>query len=227
MAPSLYNGGFETTKTALNWFMLAMIAYPEQQRKIQEELDAVVGRSRLPTFEDRDKLQYLQAAVRELLRWRPFVPFAVPHLTNDDDVYEGYFIPKGTLVFPNTWSLNREKSIYGEDADDFNPGRFIKDGELTPPLEDTSGEGHLTFGFGHRRCIGRHAANNSLFIFIASILWANTIAPVKDDEGKPIIPDTLETAGGGVVVLPVPFKCIITPRFPEAAAVVLKLKEKK
>lgn len=59
------------------WLFPAMVAYPEKQRKCQEELDAVVGRSRLPTFEDRDHLPYVTATVRELLRWRPTAPLGV------------------------------------------------------------------------------------------------------------------------------------------------------
>jgi cytochrome P450 len=58
--------------------MLAMIAYPEKQKKIQEELDAVVGRSRMPTFADRDDLPYLRATVREALRWRAVAAFGKP-----------------------------------------------------------------------------------------------------------------------------------------------------
>lgn len=56
------------------WFLLAMVVYPEVQKKCQEELDMVVGRSRMPTFEDRDNLPYIRAAVRETFRWRSVAP---------------------------------------------------------------------------------------------------------------------------------------------------------
>lgn len=62
------------TTEALLPFFLAMVTYPEVQRKCHAELDAVVGRSRMPVFEDRDNLPYLKATVRELLRWRPISP---------------------------------------------------------------------------------------------------------------------------------------------------------
>ena len=62
------------------WFMLAMIAYPDKQKKCQEELDAVIGRSRMPTFKDRENLPYTRALIRELLRWRPVVPIGELHL---------------------------------------------------------------------------------------------------------------------------------------------------
>jgi len=54
--------------------MLAMIAYPEVQQKCQEELDRVIGRSRMPTFRDRESLPYIRATVRELFRWRTPTP---------------------------------------------------------------------------------------------------------------------------------------------------------
>lgn len=64
---------------ALLWLFLAMIAYPDKQRKCQEELDAVVGQSRMPTFEDKDSLPYIKATVRELLRWRAISPLGRAH----------------------------------------------------------------------------------------------------------------------------------------------------
>jgi cytochrome P450 len=64
----------EKTVATLSWFLLAMIVYPDKQRKCQEELDAVVGRSRMPTIDDRNNLPYLRATVREILRWRPNTP---------------------------------------------------------------------------------------------------------------------------------------------------------
>ena len=62
----------------MTWFMLAMIAYPEKQKKCQEELERVVGRSRMPTLGDQDSLPYIRATVRELLRWRPVAPLGKP-----------------------------------------------------------------------------------------------------------------------------------------------------
>ena len=59
-------------------FVLAMLLFPEAMRKAQRELDAVVGRDRAPTFEDRKNLPYIRAMVKEVLRWRPVGPLAVP-----------------------------------------------------------------------------------------------------------------------------------------------------
>ncbi|KAJ4496605.1 cytochrome P450 [Lentinula lateritia] len=73
LAATLYTAGAETTSGVLSWFMLAMILYPDVQKKVQEELDVVVGRDRLPTFADQESLPYLQATVREALRWHTVV----------------------------------------------------------------------------------------------------------------------------------------------------------
>lgn len=67
------------TSTVMAWFMLAMVTHPEIQKKAQEELDAVIGRDRMPTFADRDSLPYVQACVRESLRWKTVAPIGVPH----------------------------------------------------------------------------------------------------------------------------------------------------
>ena len=64
--------------TSMTWFTLAMIAHPDKQRKCQEELESVVGRSRMPKLEDQASLPYICAAVRELLRWRPVTPAGEP-----------------------------------------------------------------------------------------------------------------------------------------------------
>jgi len=226
LSASMYLGGSETTAKTMTWFLLAMIAYPEKQRKCQEELERVIGRSRMPTLADQTNLPYIRATIRELLRWRPVTPLGIMHYSMEDDWYEGYFIPKGTTCIANVWSLNRDRAVYGEDADDFNPDRFIdNDGQLSPPLPDTKNEGHVTFGFGPRICLGRRMANASLFINIASILWSASVSPMMDEAGKPIIPDTLETVNSGVVVRPLPFDCVITPRFPEAKAIVARTRE--
>lgn len=65
--------------------MLAMVTYPEAQEKAQKELDSVVGRGRMPTFTDRDSLPYIQACVRESLRWKSAPPVGLPHVCEQVD----------------------------------------------------------------------------------------------------------------------------------------------
>ena len=96
-----------------------MLVHPEAQKRAQDELDAVVGRARVPTFADMLSLPYICAMVKEIIRWRPVTPMAVyvlfkaflhslnvfssPHTSTEDDWYEGYFIPKGSLMLGNAW----------------------------------------------------------------------------------------------------------------------------
>ena len=80
-----------------------MTTYPEAQKRAQAELDAVIGPDRLPTFEDRDSLPYVNAVFKETTRWNPVLPLAISHKTTEEDVYNGYYIPAGTVVIPNNW----------------------------------------------------------------------------------------------------------------------------
>jgi cytochrome P450 len=188
--------GAETTSAVLAWWMLAMVTYPEVQKRAQAELDAVVGRSRTPTFADLPHLPYIRAMVKEALRWRPVDPVGLPHLSTEDDWYEGMFIPKGTIVIANVWHLNRDPELYGADAEHFNPARFLD----TPCPPETKEEGHVTYGFGRRVCVGKHVANNSLFIDLAVTLWACNIEPAKDARGNVIPIDVDGWVEDGLVV---------------------------
>jgi cytochrome P450 len=80
-----------------------MTLHPGAQERAHEELDCIVGRDRLPTFEDRESLPYVNALLKEVLRWFPVGPVGVPHLTTSEDVYQGFTFPKGSIVFPNVW----------------------------------------------------------------------------------------------------------------------------
>ena len=86
-------------------FILAMTLWPDIQARAQAELDAVVGTSwtRFPTFADRVRLPYINAIVLEVLRWNPAVPLGLAHRLTEDDIYRGWLIPKGTVVWANIW----------------------------------------------------------------------------------------------------------------------------
>ena len=184
------------------FFVLAMLAYPETQARAYAELDAVVGRTRLPTFADLPHLPYIRAMVKELLRWRPVVPLATPHRTTEDDWYEGMFIPKGTICMPNVWHMNRDPETFGGNTEHFDPARYLDaHGEMAPGVSDLRKEGHFSYGFGSRNCVGRHAADNSLFINIAVLLWAMKIERKKDASGRLVPLDVEGLVDGGLVVL--------------------------
>ena len=96
-----------------------MALYPEVQKKAQAEIDAIVGPNRLPDFHDRPSLPYINAVLKESSRWnlvlplgRPFVIIIItiltssegtPHMSTSDDEYNGFYIPKGTIMIGNAW----------------------------------------------------------------------------------------------------------------------------
>jgi len=175
-----------------------MIAFPEVQRRAQAELDNVIGRDRLPTFDDAPRLPYVCAVIREVLRWRPATPIGVPHAAIDDDWYEGMFIPKGTMCISNVWHCNHDRTVFGEDADDFRPERHLDEqGELLSGPAETNRAGHVTFGFGKRICVGKELAADALFITTARVLWATNLERERDKNAKemPLDLDTLVDAG--------------------------------
>ncbi|KZV67838.1 cytochrome P450 [Peniophora sp. CONT] len=214
LAATMYAAGSDTSATSMSWWTLAMIAYPDIQTRAQREIDAVVGRNRVPTYADMPHLPYISAMVKEVLRWAPVVPLGVAHRSTEDDIYEGYFIPKGTVVIANIWELNRDPGTYGPDASHFNPARFLDEkGQLISGPPGTKEDGHFAFGFGRRVCVGKHVASNSLFIQIAMSLWSSTLSNVKNQKI-----DVEAYHDEGLVVRPQPFRVDIQPRFPEALA---------
>ncbi|GJJ11035.1 hypothetical protein Clacol_005266 [Clathrus columnatus] len=187
-------------------FFHMMLLHPEVQKRAQEELEEVVGPGALPSFKDFGKLKYVRAIFLELLRCNTVVPIAVPHVLNVDDVVNGYFIPKGTIVFGNSWTLLRSKSLYGPDADKFNPERFLD--ERTPYPD-------FAFGYGRRACPGQYFGENSILITIANVLHLFHILPFEGENG-PELPAE-DHFDSGVILKPKPFKCRIIPRSPGAA----------
>ena len=189
------------------WWTLAMVAYPETQARAQAELDAVVGRARLPTFADYPHLPYIRAIVKEVLRWRTVGPLGVPHRSIEDDWYEGIFIPKGTICITNLWHMNRDPEMFGKNTDHFDPTRHLDaSGEIAPGMSD----GHFSYGFGRRICAGRHMADNSLFINMAVLLWAAKIMRKKDASGQFLPLDIDGWVDFGLVVLAdfITFPCV-------------------
>ncbi|KAL5520723.1 hypothetical protein ACEPAF_2725 [Sanghuangporus sanghuang] len=208
-----YAGGGDTTVSMLLTFLLAMVLYPDAMRKGQDELDRVMGKGNLPTFDDRSKLPYIEAIYYECLRWQTVAPLAVAHLVEKDDIYNGYFIPAGTAVYPNSWAILRDPKRYLE------PEKFIPDRWLpSPGKECLLDPNKVAFGFGRRVCPGRFFAENSVFIGIASILAVFNIEKALDENGVPITP--VEDYTSNIVRHPKPFKCKITPRSEEAVAAI-------
>ena len=148
-------------------FILAMVLHPDVQDKAQKELDAVIGRKRLPTFEDRPSLPYINAVVKELVRWHVVAPTGVPHAAIRDDEYNGHLIPGDTMIICNAWlviffhymcnalilcaltrSMSRDPDSF-PDPERFVPERFLSSGSQ-PGATEVLDPYTFIFGFGRR-----------------------------------------------------------------------------
>ncbi|NWV82410.1 CP1A5 protein, partial [Dasyornis broadbenti] len=163
----LFGAGFDTVTIAVSWSLMYLVTYPDIQKKIQEELDQVIGRERRPRLSDRGTLPYMEAFILEMFRHSSFVPFTIPHSTTKDTVLNGYYIPKDRCVFINQWQVNHDETLW-EDPETFNPQRFLSaDGTK---VNKDAGEKVLVFGLGKRRCIGETIARWQVFLFLATLL---------------------------------------------------------
>ncbi|KAI9441900.1 cytochrome P450 [Lactarius indigo] len=212
---NMFAAGQETTSTTLHWWLLAMLVYPDVQARAHAELDEVVGRARPPTFADIPSLPYIRAMLKETLRWSPITVLGMPHCSIADDWYEGVFIPKGTIVVPNMRLLNSNPEVFGADAAEFDPTRYLDGEKGRVNLQAGREDGHVTFGYGWRVCPGRYVAEDTLVIDLATILWAMRFERLEGAKGEL---DTHTLVHSGVMTRPVPFEFKAVPRSTEAEA---------
>ncbi|KAG2116896.1 cytochrome P450 [Suillus cothurnatus] len=195
-----YIAGLDTTASALQTFILAMVLYPDVQARARAEIDQVVRHDQMPCLDNRASLPYLDAILREVLRWYPVVPLGAPHATSNDDVYGGYFIPKGAIVMVNQWALSRDEDMF-PDASHFDPNRHLTvDGKLKDSFVN-----HFSFGHGRRICPGRWFVENSLWTAASAILAVLRINHAKDLNGDRI--EVKPEFSAGLVIHPEPFHC--------------------
>ncbi|KAA1470219.1 cytochrome P450 [Dentipellis sp. KUC8613] len=202
IAGVLYGAGQETTMATLSAFVLAMVISPDVQRKAQEEIDATIPSGRLPTLDDRPDLPYLEAMLKELFRWTVPIARGVPHAVMEDDVYNGYFIPKDTVVIASALDMCNACPR----PDEFLPHRFTDGTDLGSVPADP---GDIVFGFGRRRCPGSYIASNSVWAAMAQMLASFDFLPeLVDGKERPPLVEFEEASAR----YPVPFKCRILPR---------------
>lgn len=170
------------------------------QHCLRTELDAVVGRHRLPNNNDRCMLPYTEAVVCEIQRISNVAPLGIVHRCTETVKFGGYIIPKDTIALVSLYSMHMDEA-YWKDPYSFRPERFL----------DEHGhfiyhENFLPFGLGKRRCMGENLAKSSLFLFFASFMHSFNIRVPK---GEPL-PDIVGL--DGITLSPKPFKLILSPR---------------
>ncbi|KAL0574242.1 hypothetical protein V5O48_007713 [Marasmius crinis-equi] len=149
---TMFVAGSETTHGITITFILAMALHPDKQRKAQAEIDGILdAENRMPVISDLPDLPYLNAVMKETMRWHPILPFCVARRTTGDAEYNSYFIPKDTVVIPNVWSVSHAPdSRYDPHA--FIPERFLPENSDPPPDPST-----YIFGFGKRQVTSLHS----------------------------------------------------------------------
>ena len=216
---TMIDAALDGTTDTLIWFVVTWITQRKRQdpekdfvSKARKELDAVVGRDRLPNHDDKPRLPYITAISEEMFRYRPVGAEGVPHLNNAESTYNGYTIPARSVIVPNVWAITREEAVFGADTDDFVPERWLETDQKT-------GERVLknfpvaVFGYGRRACPGRHFARNVIWMVIAQLLWAFDIEAGESEDGKRSAIDP-EACTDGLVMRALPFKASFKPRGP-------------
>jgi len=191
----IFSAGLETVTSTIEWSILFLILNPECQDKIQNEIDKVIGRSRLPQLEDLAQMPYTEATIYEVLRRSNVVALGNAHATLADATIGGYRIPKGTQVLPNLYGIHMNPKLWNE-PEKFNPNRFIINDRAQKP------DYFIPFSVGRRMCLGDVLAKMEVFLFLVGLLQKYDLSIHESDRDCP--PKVKGTIG--VSNAPVPFR---------------------
>ncbi|PVG00533.1 cytochrome P450 [Serendipita vermifera] len=176
----MHIAGIETTAAALVNLIAHIQRRPDVQKKIQDELDDLCGRGNVPNVNNVLSLRYLRAAWKESQRLVAPVPISVPHLSTANDIWKGHHIPQGTIIMCNISFILRDPRVWGPDAEEFKPERFLEEcnsnAKQLPDVES------VNFGFGRRVCPGRYIAERNGLLYAASILSTYDIVPTQPED---------------------------------------------
>ncbi|KAK1799183.1 hypothetical protein P4O66_007433 [Electrophorus voltai] len=189
---NLFVAGTDTTSTSLRWAFMFMAKYPHIQDCVQQEIDKVIG-DRQPVVDDRKNLPYTDAVIHETQRLASIAPLSLPHVTSCDVHFNGYFIKKGTTVYPLLASVLWDENEW-ETPHRFNPAHFLdKHGRFVKK------DAFMPFSAGRRMCLGEGLARMELFLFFTSLLQHFRLTPppgVTEDQLDltPVVGITLNPA---------------------------------
>lgn len=148
--------GTDTTSNTVEWAISELLRNPECMKKLQTELDSVVGKARVVTEADLPRLPYLQAVVKETLRLYPQGAIFIPHVSLEATIVCGYEFPAGTWLMVNSLAIHLDKS-YWPNAQQFEPERFLVD-RRGPGNQELDVKGtnlhYMPFGIGRHQCSG-------------------------------------------------------------------------
>nr|CAJ31114.1 cytochrome P450 [Spodoptera littoralis] len=202
----LFSAGMETIKSSLLWMIVFMLRNPDVKRRVQEELDAVIGRERLPAIEDMANLPYTETTILETLRMSNIVPLATTHSPTKDVHLNGYRIPAGSQVIPLINCVHMDPNLWDE-PNKFNPSRFMDEtGKIRRP------EFFMPFGVGRRMCLGDVLARMEMFMFFACMMHQFDVQ-METGDAPPSLEGTV-----GATIAPQAFRVKFSPRAIPAAA---------
>ncbi|GAB6027359.1 hypothetical protein CHUAL_001635 [Chamberlinius hualienensis] len=196
-----FTAGVDTTNATCVWAFLFLASNEDIQRKAQQELDAVVGRFRMPNLNDFTNLPYMEAIIMEVHRKASLVPLSIPHRTLEDAKVFGYTIPKGTTCHSNLYAVHHDPTLWN-DPEVFRPERFLDENNqlVWPPYL-------MPFSVGPRACLGQHLAQMELKLIISSLLHKfNFKFPVG--KGSPTF-----AVDYGITLRPAPYSLLIEVRY--------------
>ncbi|XP_053995479.1 cytochrome P450 306a1 [Hylaeus anthracinus] len=166
----LFGAGTDTTLTTIRWFLLYMAAHPEEQEKVQLEMDRCLETGEEPTLKDRDSMPRLEAALAEVQRLKSVTPLGIPHGTSEETEIGEYIVPKGTMLVPLQWTVHTDPAHW-QDPLEFKPDRFLaEDGSFRKP------EAFFPFQIGKRVCVGEELARMTLFLFAGRVLRSLSVS---------------------------------------------------
>ncbi|KAM9329525.1 cytochrome P450 2U1 [Gastrophryne carolinensis] len=197
----LFVAGTDTTSNTILWSLLYMCHHPDVQKKVQAEIDVVVGRDRPPSLTDKTAMPFTEATIMEIQRMTVVVPLSVPHMASESTVFQGYNIPKGSVVIANLWAVHRDPKVW-EKPNDFNPSRFLDEhGQILKK------EAFIPFGIGRRVCMGEQLAKMEVFLIFVSLLQSFSFS-FADESFMPTFEGRF-----GLTLAPYPFDVKIEKRF--------------
>ncbi|KAH7254582.1 hypothetical protein MRS44_016745 [Fusarium solani] len=171
---NILGAGADTTTIGILACLGAILTHPSVKQKLVDEIDraydtlGVAREGREITFREAEKLPYLSAVVRESTRLHPSIQYQLPRYSPAEGVQIGsHYLPSGTICSMSPRSMNRDRDIFGADADAFRPERWIP--ELPGDDEKIKAQNSLltTFGMGSRSCVGKNLATVEMFKYIA------------------------------------------------------------